>query len=380
MRSPKIPRSKIFYAGKERQYMEEAMRAQQLSGDGKFTDLCRKWLKGYAQCQDAFLTHSGTAALEMAALLLDVGPGDEVIMPSFTFSSTATAFALRGATPVFADIEPDTLCLSPKSAAAAITPATRAIVPVHYAGFPCDMDAFMELGEERGVAIVEDAAQALGSVYKGKPVGNMGQFVCLSFHESKNVQCGEGGALLVNDPAYLERAAIIREKGTNRSAFMHGQVDKYTWLDIGSSYLPGELAAAFLLAQLEAVEYITESRRKSCELYDRFLSPLRESGRITLFDRCQNPGGNGHIYWILTASLEERLALTEFLKKRNILAFFHYVPLHSAPAGRRLGRPAGSLEVTSDVSDRLLRLPLHVDMPEEDIRAVAEAVAEFYGG
>lgn len=379
MRSPRIPRSKIYYTGNERRYMDEAMEAQQLSGDGKFTELCRNWLKDHTRCFDAFLTHSGTAALEMAALLADVGPGDEVIMPSFTFSSTATAFALRGATPVFADIDPDTLCLSPESAAAAITPRTRAIVPVDYAGYPSDMSAFVALGEEHGLVIIEDAAQALGSTYKGKPVGALGHLVCLSFHESKNIQCGEGGALLVNDPAYVERAAIIREKGTNRSAFMHGQVDKYTWMDIGSSYLPSELTAAFLLAQLEDAEHITESRRKTCNLYDSLLAPLHEAGRLVLFDREAHPGGNCHIYWILTGSLEERLALTAFLKKENILSFFHYVPLHSAPAGRRLGRAGGSLEVTDSVAERLLRLPLHVDMPEEDIRAVAEAVREFYG-
>lgn len=358
--------------------MREAMRGFHLSGDGLFTQRCSDWLVNYTGCGKALLTHSCTAALEMAALLLDVGPGDEIIMPSFTFSSTATAFALRGAIPVFADIDPETLCLSPEAAEAAITPRTRAIVPVHYAGYPCDMDAFLALGEKYGIAIIEDAAQALGSKYKGRPVGDMGELVCLSFHESKNIQCGEGGALLINNTRYIRRALILREKGTNRAAFLQGQVDKYTWVDIGSSFLPGELAAAFLFAQLEAAEYITESRLRVCEKYDRLLAPLRDAGHIVLFDRASHPGGNGHIYWILTRNLEERLALTSFLKQNGILSFFHYVPLHSSPAGKRLGRSAGSLAITDSVHERLLRLPLHVDMPDSDIEKVVEVMFKFF--
>jgi dTDP-4-amino-4,6-dideoxygalactose transaminase len=358
--------------------MAEAMAARRLSGDGSFTERCRAWLKQYTGCGEALLTHSCTAALEMAALLLDIQADDEIIMPSFTFSSTANAFALRGGIPVFVDIDPATMNISPDAICKAVTPRTKAVVPVHYAGLPCDMDAIMTIGAEHGLAIVEDAAQALCSRYKDIPIGRIGHLVCLSFHESKNIQCGEGGMLLINDPQYIDRALVLREKGTNRTAFLQGQVDKYTWVDIGSSYLPSELNAAFLFAQLESAEHITKDRLRVCETYHRLLHPLHSAGKITLLDRMAHPGGNGHIFWILTNSLQERMALSAFLKERRILSFFHYVPLHSSPAGLRLGRACGNMEHTNRAFERLLRLPLHVNMPEEDIHAVTDAITQFY--
>ncbi|MDR2054542.1 MAG: dTDP-4-amino-4,6-dideoxygalactose transaminase [Desulfovibrio sp.] len=373
-----IPRNTLYYTGSEQRYMAEAMEARRLSGDGSFTERCRAWLKLHTGCGEALLTHSCTGALEMAALLLDIQAGDEIIMPSFTFSSTANAFALRGGIPVFVDIDPDTMNISPDAIRKAVTPRTRVVVPVHYAGFPCDMDAIMDIGVEYGLVIVEDAAQALCSRYKDIPIGRIGHLVCLSFHESKNIQCGEGGALLINDLQYVGRALVLREKGTNRTAFLRGQVDKYTWVDIGSSYLPSELNAAFLLAQLEDAEHITKDRLRVCEAYHRLLHPLHAAGKITLFDRAAHPGGNGHIFWILTKSLQERVALSAFLRERRILSFFHYVPLHSSPAGRRLGKFCGSMEHTDRAFECLLRLPLHVGMAEEDIRAVTEAITQFY--
>lgn len=378
MQLNRIPRNTLYYTGHELKYISEAMHAMHLSGDGSFTKRCSGWLKRTLRCKEALLTHSCTAALEMAALLLDLRPGDEIIMPSFTFSSTATAFALHGGIPVFVDIDPETLCLSPDAVAVALSDRTRAVIPVHYAGLPCDMDAVMNISRENGLVVIEDAAQALGSRYKGEPVGNMGHLVCLSFHESKNVQCGEGGALLINDERYIERAMIVREKGTNRSAFLQGQVDKYTWVDVGSSFLPGELNAAFLLAQLEEAEKITKSRLHTCELYDRLLRPLHEAGKITLCDRKAYPGGNGHIFWILAKNFEERLALASFLKDRGILSFFHYVPLHSSPAGKRFGKTVGSMIYTNSVYERLLRLPIHVNMPDDDIIYVSNAIMKFY--
>ncbi|MDR0466256.1 MAG: dTDP-4-amino-4,6-dideoxygalactose transaminase [Deltaproteobacteria bacterium] len=378
MQTGVIPREPVYCTGREQGYIAEAIAARRLSGDGSFTERCRAWLKRHTGCGEALLTHSCTAALEMAALLLDIQPGDEVIMPSFTFPSTANAFVLRGGIPVFADIDPDTMNISPDAVRKAVTSKTKAVVPVHYAGLPCDMDAIMELGAEHGLAIVEDAAQALCTAYKGVPLGCIGHLACLSFHESKNIQCGEGGALLINDPKYIERALVLREKGTNRTAFLQGQVDKYTWTDIGSSYLPSELNAAFLLAQLEDAEHITKDRLRVCEIYHRLLQPLQRAGKIKFLDRGAHLGANGHIFWILTNSLQERMALSAFLKERRILAFFHYVPLHSSPAGIRLGRTCGGMEHTNRASECLLRLPLHVGMPEEDIQAVADAVARFF--
>lgn len=378
MRSKQIPDKSVYVTGREANLMADAMSRGKLSGDGFYTARCRNLLKQKIGCHDALLTHSCTAALEMAALLLDLSPGDEVIMPSFTFSSTATAFVLRGATPVFVDIEPQTLCMNPEEARKAVTCRTKAIVPVHYAGLVCDMEAIMALGRKHNLLIVEDAAQSLGSSRNGKAAGSFGELACLSFHESKNIQCGEGGALLINDPGLVERALILREKGTNRSAFLQGQVDKYTWVDIGSSYLPNELTTAFLLAQLEEEKAITQSRVDACKKYFKNLKPLHDAGKITFYDWDSPNIGNGHIFWILTKDLEERIGLQKYLQKRNIFTFFHYVPLHSSPAGKKYGRPHGNLEVTDSVYDRLLRLPMQAYMSDADIEVTCETIFDFY--
>ncbi len=378
MRSKLIPDKSVYITGKEANLMADAMARGKLSGDGFYSAQCKNLLKQKIGCHEALLTHSCTAALEMTALLLGIGPGDEVIMPSFTFSSTATAFVLRGATPVFVEIEPQTLCIDPKAVQKALTRRTKAIVPVHYAGLVCDMDALTALGKEHDLPIVEDAAQSLGSSLNGKAAGSFGELACLSFHESKNIQCGEGGALLINEPGLVERAKILREKGTNRSAFLQGQVDKYTWVDIGSSYLPNEMTAAFLMAQLEAEESITKSRVNACIKYFNNLKPLHDAGKIKLYDWKSSDIGNGHIFWILTKDLEERIALQKYLKKRNIHTFFHYVPLHSSPAGKKFGRPHGKLEITDSVYAKLLRLPLQAFMSDADIDATCEAIFDFY--
>lgn len=276
------------------------------------------------------------------------------------------------------EIEPQTLCIDPKAVQKALTRRTKAIVPVHYAGLVCDMDALTALGKKHDLPIVEDAAQSLGSSLNGKAAGSFGELACLSFHESKNIQCGEGGALLINEPGLVERAKILREKGTNRSAFLQGQVDKYTWVDIGSSYLPNEMTAAFLMAQLEAEESITKSRVNACIKYFNNLKPLHDAGKIKLYDWKSSDIGNGHIFWILTKDLEERIALQKYLKKRNIHTFFHYVPLHSSPAGKKFGRPHGKLEITDSVYAKLLRLPLQAFMSDADIDATCEAIFDFY--
>lgn len=303
----------------------------------------------------------------MAAILADVGPGDEVILPSFTFVSTANAFVLRGAVPVFVDIEPQSLNIDPEQVKNALTTRTRAIVPVHYAGVACEMDALLEIGRSSGTTIIEDAAQALLAEWNDRPLGSIGAMAALSFHETKNVTSGEGGCLLVNDPALVERAEIVREKGTNRSRFHRGQVDKYTWVDIGSSFLPSELTAAFLLAQLEQSEQITAARRRVWAWYHEALQPLELDGLLT---RPVGGVGNAHMYFVLLASLEKRTAVIDVLLRCGISAVFHYVPLHSSPAGRRYGRTSGSLRVTEELSDRLLRLPLWPDMTKEEVESV----------
>ena len=323
------------------------------------------------------MTHSCTGALEMAALLSGVGPGDEVIMPSFTFSSTANAFALRGATPVFVDIRADTLNLDERLLAGAITPRTRAIVPVHYAGLPCAMTEIMSLAERHDLVVVEDAAQAHLVRHGNRALGTIGHLGCLSFHETKNLVAGEGGALLVNDPRFLERAEILREKGTDRSRFIRGEVDKYTWQDVGSSFMPGELSAAFLLAQLEQAETLTARRRALFDLYALKLAPLAQAGLATL-PPFRGDEANGHIFWMLLRDEAQRGAMMDHLRAAGVQSVFHYVPLHSAPAGLRLGRSAGRLRVTEDIAGRLLRLPLHGALAEEDVCRVAGAVLDFY--
>lgn len=370
-----IPFNKPFIIGRELSLINDAVAKGHLSGDGAYTRQCHRWLEDKLGCHKALLTHSCTGALEMAAILADIAPGDEVILPSYTFVSTANAFVLRGAVPVFVDIREDTLNLDETLIEAAITPRTRAIVPVHYAGVPCEMDAIMDIANRHGLLVIEDAAQALLSTYKGRALGSIGHFGCLSFHETKNIISGEGGALLVNDPHFAERAEIIREKGTNRSQFFRGEVDKYTWVDIGSSYLPSELVSAFLYAQLERADEITRQRCHICTSYGKQLAPVSDRLRIADFDG----DSNGHMYYVIADSLATRTALIAHLKAEGIHPVFHYVPLHSSPAGRKYGRVSGAMRVTDDISERLLRLPLYYEMTDEDISRVSRAILGFFG-
>ncbi|HQN65557.1 MAG TPA: dTDP-4-amino-4,6-dideoxygalactose transaminase [Methylophilus sp.] len=354
----KIPFNKPFMTGKELFYIAEAHFNGMLAGDGPFTKKCHAWLEQQTGTKKALLTHSCTAALEMAAILADIQPGDEVIMPSYTFVSTANAFVLRGAVPVFVDIRPDTLNIDETKIEAAITPKTKAIVPVHYAGVGCEMDTIMDIAKRHNLLVIEDAAQGVFATYNGKTLGTIGHMGAYSFHETKNVISGEGGALLINDERFVERAEIIREKGTNRSQFFRGQVDKYTWVDIGSSYLPGEVIAAFLWAQLENAGEITQRRLAIWERYHQGLHALERQGRLhrpIVPSACQH---NAHMYYILLESLEARTQLIAQMKALDIYPVFHYVPLHNSPAGLKYGRSNGELPVTEDISDRLLRLPM----------------------
>ena len=377
----KIPFNKPFTIGAELENIASAVRDGHLAGDGRFTRQCHQWLEQNLGAKRALLTHSCTAALEMAAILCDLKPGDEVIMPSFTFVSTANAFALRGATPVFVDIRPDTLNLDEKLIAQAVTPRTRAIAPVHYAGVACEMDAIMALARERGLLVVEDAAQGILAEYKGRKLGAIGHLGCLSFHETKNVISGEGGALLVNDEKLVARAEIIREKGTNRAQFFRGEVDKYSWVDIGSSYLPSELVGAFLWAQLEQARAINARRVGLCAAYRKGLEPLAGGGALAL-PQPEPAGvtGNGHMFYVLLQDLAARTRLIAHLKARGIHSVFHYVPLHSSPAGRKFGRAAGPMAVTDSVSNRLLRLPLYYGLTEVEAAGIVAAITEFFGG
>lgn len=378
MKPFKIPFNKPFIAGKELSYIAQAVVDGQLSGDGYYTKRCHQWFKEHLGCRKALLTHSCTAALEMAAILCDIQPGDEIIMPSFTFVSTANAFVLRGGVPVFVDIRSDTLNMDERLIEAAITPRTKAIVPVHYAGVPCAMDEIMNIAIANHLFVVEDAAQALLSTYKGRFLGIIGHFGCLSFHETKNIISGEGGALLINDEQFVERAEIIREKGTNRTKFFKGEVDKYTWVDIGSSFLPSELIGAFLYAQLEQAEKIIAARCRIYKHYYERLKHLSEKEYIRLPFTAGDCMNNGHIFYILTGSLKERAELIEYLKARSILSLFHYVPLHTSPAGIKYGRVSGTMTVTDDISERILRLPMHYELTDDDIEKVVEALEGFY--
>ncbi len=371
----RIPFTRIHLTGRELDYLRIAVESRELAGDGSFTRRCERWLEQTIGSSRALLTHSCTAALEMAAILADVGPGDEVIMPSFTFASTANAFVLRGATPVFVDIDRRTINIDVQQVASAVTPRTRAIVPVHYAGAPCEMGPILEVAQRAGAMVIEDAAQALLSNDDDRPLGSIGAMATLSFHQTKNIAAGEGGALLVNDPELVARAEIVREKGTNRSQFYRGQVDKYTWVDVGSSYLPGELISAFLLAQLEDAEAITAARREVWNRYHEALEPLEREGFLT---RPVNLA-NAHLYFIVLPSLEVRTEVIEALRKRDVSSVFHYIPLHSSPAGRRYGRAHGSLEVTDDISETLLRLPLWPEMTDADVALVIGALCEVLG-
>lgn len=377
--SQKIQFNQPFMTGKELYYIAEAKFGNMLAGDGPFTKRCHEWLENKSGCNKSLLTHSCTAALEMAALLLDIEPGDEIIMPSYTFVSTANAFVLRGGVPVFVDIREDTLNLDERLIEGAITPRTRAIVPVHYAGVACEMDAILEIAGRYGVKVVEDAAQGVMATYKGRPLGSIGDLGAYSFHETKNVISGEGGALLVNDPALALRAEIIREKGTDRSRFFRGEVDKYTWQEVGSSFLPGELIAAFLWAQLEEAERITSDRLAIWQNYHAILEPLEAKGllrRPVVPDECQH---NAHMYYVLLASGVDRQGVLSELKRNDIFSVFHYVPLHSSPAGKRYGRTCGELAVTDTQSERLVRLPLWVGLSHEKQEHIADVLMKAVG-
>lgn len=374
----KIPFGRPFIAGKELYYIAEAVLGGNLAGDSQFTKRCHLWIELRLGARRALLTHSCTAALEIAAILCDIQAGDEVIMPSYTFVSTANAFVLRGGVPVFIDIRPDTLNIDERLIEAAITERTRAIVPVHYAGVACDMDAIMAIARKHGLLVVEDAAQAMFSRYQEKSLGTIGHLGCLSFHETKNIISGEGGALLVNDERFIERSEIIREKGTNRSQFFRGAVDKYTWMDIGSSYLPSDLIGAFLFGQLEHAEMITAERMKLCKHYWESLAPLEQAGQLSLPAHSNVMQANGHLFYLLTRSLSERTALIEFLRGQEIHAVFHYVPLHSSPAGEKFGRACGEMAVTDSVSERIVRLPLYYGMTNAEQERVVAAIFGFY--
>ncbi len=366
-----IPFNKPSLIGHEIDYIRDAVHRGQLAGDGYYTHSCNGRIAELSGAAKALLTHSCTAALEMAAILCDLGPGDEVIMPSFTFVSTANAVVLREATPVFVDIDPQTLNIDPGAVAAAVTPRTRAIFAVHYAGFPADMDALAAIAGQHGLMLVEDAAQAFGSTYHGRPAGSLGDLAAFSFHETKNIISGEGGALTINRPELMERAEIIREKGTNRSKFFRGQVDKYTWVDVGSSYLPGELIAAYLLAQLERESEVRARRLAIFDAYQRAFEPLARQGRVILPTTPAGCTGNGHMFYFILESLALRSRFIAAMKARGIITPFHYVPLHSAPAGQEFGRTDGPLAVTDRISETLVRLPMYFDLGT-DIDTVIE--------
>lgn len=366
------------YVGKETEYMKEAIDSHKICGDGEFTKRCNTWIEEHTGTAKALLTTSGTQALEMAALLSDIQPGDEVILPSYTFVSTANAFVLRGAKLVFVDIRPDTMNIDEKLIEDAITDKTRAIVPVHYAGVGCEMDTIMDIAKRHNLVVVEDAAQGVNAFYKGRALGSIGDYGCFSFHETKNYSMGEGGAILINRPEQIEDAEIIREKGTDRSRFFRGQVDKYTWVNIGSSFLPSDINAAYLMAQLEMADEINENRLQSWARYNEGLQDLAQEGVIELPYIPEECAHNAHMFYIKTKDMEERKALISYLKERDIAAVFHYVPLHSAPAGLRFGRFHGEDRYTTKESERLLRLPMYYNLSESDQQKVIDAVHGFY--
>ena len=372
----RIPFNKPFVSGKELEYLQTVIANSKLSGNGEFTQKCHGWIELETGCRKALLTHSCTAALEMAAILADIQPGDEVIMPSYTFVSTANAFVLRGGVPVFVDIRPDTLNIDESKIEAAITPKTKAIVPVHYAGVSSEMDKIMEIAQRHNLLVIEDAAQGLMSTYHGKPLGSIGHLAAFSFHETKNVICGEGGALLINHPDYIERAEIIWEKGTNRSQFFRGQVDKYTWVDVGSSFLPSEMNAAFLWAQLENARSIIQERLRIWKQYHTAFTDLAAEGKLSrpiIPNICQH---NAHMYYLLLPDLSSRTEALKQLRALDIDAVFHYVPLHSSPAGQKYGRKHGNLAHTDNLSDRLIRLPLWIGISQDLVDVVIAAVHE----
>ncbi len=363
------------FVGRELEYMKNAVDRHKICGDGEYTGKCKKWMEERTGTKTALLTTSCTHALEMAALLCDIGPGDEVIMPSYTFVSTANAFVLRGAKVVFVDIRPDTMNIDEKLIEEAITEKTKAIVPVHYAGVACEMDEIMEIARLHNLYVVEDAAQGVMSTYKGRALGTIGEFGCFSFHETKNFSMGEGGALLIREQQFTERAEILREKGTNRSKFYRGEVDKYSWCDMGSSYLPSDLNAAYLWAQLEEADKITADRMHTWKQYDEALRPLGWFEVPHIPKECKH---NAHMYYIKAKDLEERTKLLSYLMENGIKAVFHYVPLHSSQAGRRFGRFCGEDVYTTKESERLVRLPLYYQIGEENVEYVIGKVKKFY--
>lgn len=366
------------FTGKELEYMQQAIKNKKICGDGEFTKKCSHWMEEKFQANHVLLTTSCTHALEMAAVLTQVKPGDEVILPSYTFVSTADAFVQRGATLVFVDIRPDTMNLDERLIEDAITDKTKVIVPVHYAGVGCAMDEIMEIAARHHLMVVEDAAQGVYAYYKGRALGTIGDFGCYSFHETKNYSMGEGGALVFQNNDFLERAEIIREKGTDRSKFFRGQVDKYRWMDYGSSYLPSDLNAAYLWAQLEMADTIRKDRLDSWNYYNEELRPLAEAGYIEQPFIPDYADHNAHLYYIKTKDLETRGRLIDFMRKHDILTVFHYVPLHSAPAGKKFGRFHGEDKYTTKESERLVRLPMYYHLKEEDREQVVKAIKEFY--
>lgn len=366
------------FVGSEIKYMNEAVENHKICGDGAFTKKCDAWLEERFQANKVMLTTSGSSALDMAALLCGIKPGDEVILPSFTFSSTANAFVLAGARLVFVDIRPDTMNIDETKIEAAITPKTKAVCVVHYAGVACEMDYIMALAKKYGLFVVEDAAQGVMSTYKGKALGTIGDFGCYSFHETKNYSMGEGGAIVINNEEYIEKAEILREKGTNRAQFFRGQVAKYNWVDFGDSYLPSDLNAAYLWAQLEVADSINEDRLNSWNMYKEALQPLEERGVIKLPvipDECVH---NAHMFYIKCKDMQTRQAYIEYMKKNDVLCVFHYVPLHSAPAGIKFGRFHGVDRYTTSESDKLVRLPMYYGLEEKDIKTVIDLTIQFF--
>ncbi|TYL84571.1 dTDP-4-amino-4,6-dideoxygalactose transaminase [Bradyrhizobium cytisi] len=379
MASEFISFNRPYATGQEHGYIQNALDSRHVSGDGRFTKLCHQWIEQGTGCVRALLTHSCTSALDLAAMLLDLKSGDEVIMPSFTFVSTANAFVLRGAVPVFVDIREDTLNLDERQIEAAITPRTRAIAPVHYAGVGCEMDAIVAIARRHNLRIVEDAAQGIMASYKGSPLGAIGDLGSFSFHETKNIMSGEGGCLLVNDPEFALRAEIMREKGTDRGRFFRGEVDKYTWQDIGSSYLPSDITAAFLWAQLEQAEYITRERLAIWDRYHAMLAPLEQRGLLRRPITPAHCRHNGHLYYVLLPQGADRSAVLGKLRQAEIQAVFHYVPLHSAPAGMQYGRAHGDLSRTTDLSERLIRLPFWVGLQEQHQQRICHTLGTILG-
>lgn len=367
------------FVGTEFGYMKEAIESHKICGDGQFTKRCDAWMEERFNANKVLLTTSGSSALDMAALLCGLNPGDEVILPSFTFSSTANSFVLAGATLVFVDIRSDTMNIDETKIEAAITDKTKVICPVHYAGVACEMDTIMDIAKRHNLIVVEDAAQGVMSTYKGKALGTIGDFGCFSFHETKNYSMGEGGAILINNPAYIERAEILREKGTNRAQFFRGQVAKYNWVDFGDSFLPSELNAAYLWAQLEVADKINDNRLATWNAYYEAFKPLEDKGIVTLPTIPEGCMHNAHMFYLKTKNLEIRQEYIQFMKKNDILCVFHYVPLHSAPAGLKYGRFVGEDEHTTSDSDRLVRLPMYYNIDKDDLKKVIDKTLEFFG-